>query len=291
VNERIGLCTDSNSQIPDELVQRYDVEVVPLTVTVDGRDHLEGVDLDADGFYAHFSHGRTPEIRTSQPSPGRFVEAYRRLAERGCTSVVSIHITASMSGTLGSAALGAAEAPVPVRLVDSGTASFGISCAVWAAAFARDAGGSLDEVAAAAERLGPAIGTAFVVGVPLLMRRGGRAAGLEVEGGGDDEGIPVLSMEGGELAVLDRVSDLDAAVAAMTAYALRNGQRVNVAVGTSDASSRPVAEALTERLGRDAGPVDGLVDGVVEVVQYRIGPSVGAHTGPGTAGLFVFPAP
>ncbi|CAN5397557.1 DegV family protein [soil metagenome] len=283
MNERIGLCTDSNSQIPDELVERYDVEVVPLTVTVDGRDHLEGVDLDADGFYAHFAGGRTPEIATSQPSPGRFVEAYRRLAVRGCTSIVSIHITSSMSGTLGSAALAATDASVPVRLVDSGTASFGISCSVWAAALVRDAGGSLDEVAAAAERLGPASGSAFVVGVPLLIRQGGRAAGLDIEGARESDGLPVLSMEGGELSVLDRVSDLDAAVAAMTTYALHGRHRVNIAIGTSDASSRPVADALTERLIGD--------DEVVEVVQYRIGPSVGAHTGPGTAGLFVFPSP
>lgn len=274
----IGLCTDSNSQLPDELAERFGVEVVPLTVTLDGVDHLEGVDLDADGFYAQFADGRRPEVATSQPSPGRFVEAYRRLESAGCTSIVSIHISASMSGTIASATLAAGEVDIPVRLVDSGTASFGIACCVWAAGLERDAGAGVDDVADAAERLGPTIGSTFVVGVPQLTERGGRAAGVELDG----EGIPVLSMSGGEMAVIDRVTNLDDALAAMSRYATGWGDRVRAAVGTADASSRPMAEALTAAL--DDHPV------VADVVQYRIGPSVGVHTGPGTAGLFVFPA-
>jgi len=63
---RIGLVTDSNAQLPPELVERYGVEVVPLTVTIDGVDHLEGVDLDADGFYDRFAT-HTPVVSTSQP--------------------------------------------------------------------------------------------------------------------------------------------------------------------------------------------------------------------------------
>ena len=50
----IGFVTDSNAQLPAELVDRYAVEVVPLIVTVDGTPYLEGVDIDADGFYARF---------------------------------------------------------------------------------------------------------------------------------------------------------------------------------------------------------------------------------------------
>jgi len=51
---RIGLVTDSNSQITRELVERFGIEVVPLTVTIDGAEFSEGIDLDADEFYAHF---------------------------------------------------------------------------------------------------------------------------------------------------------------------------------------------------------------------------------------------
>ena len=86
------------------------------------------------------------------------------------------------------------------------------------------------------------------------------------------------------MSVLTTVTDLDAAVDAMTADALARtpsgADGLRIAVGTSDVSSEPVSVALTAALtGHDA---------VAEVLQYRIGPSVGAHTGPGTAGLFVF---
>ena len=66
----IGLVVDSNSQMPLDLIERFGIEVVPMTVTVDGTDFLEGVDIDADGFYASWSNGHVPTIATSQPSPG-----------------------------------------------------------------------------------------------------------------------------------------------------------------------------------------------------------------------------
>ena len=72
----IGLVTDSNAQMPPELVERYGIVVVPLTVTVDGVEFAEGIELDADAFYALFQDG-TPKVTTSQPSPGRFLAAYR----------------------------------------------------------------------------------------------------------------------------------------------------------------------------------------------------------------------
>ena len=103
----IGICVDSNSQLPVSLAERYGIVVVPLTVTVDGVDHLEGVDITETEFYAAWADGRTPEISTSQPSPGRFLEAYRELIARGATEILSIHVAEAMSGTINSARLAA----------------------------------------------------------------------------------------------------------------------------------------------------------------------------------------
>jgi DegV family protein with EDD domain len=273
----IGLVTDSNSQITPELIERFAVEVVPMTVTIDGDDHLEGEGLDADGFYRRFEDGATPLISTSQPSPGRFAVAYRRLAERGCSDIMSIHIAAAMSGTVGSASLAARSSPVPVHVVDTGSASFGVAVCVWAAGVAIHRGGLVDDVRRRIDRLVPRIGTAFMVGVPLLTERSGRADGVTLDG----DGVPVLVMSDGALEVLERVSTIDDAIDVMSTYAAGWGDGVTVAIGTADAPSRPLGDRLTAALTGLSG-VDG-------VVQYRIGPSVGAHTGPGTFGLFVFP--
>lgn len=275
--DRIGIVTDSSSQITAELAQRFDVEVVPMTVTVDDVDHLEGVDLDADGFYAAFDDGSCPEITTAQPSPGRFADAYARMAERGYDHVVSVHVSGAMSGTVASAELAARTAPIPVTVIDTGTASFGIAICVWAAGVAIDRGATVDDVDRRVRRLVPAIATAFMIGVPHLAERSGRAADVDLT----DDGVQVLAMVAGRLEVLDRVSTIEDTVDVMSGFAIGRGDGITVAIGTADAPSRPLARRLERAVSGIAG-VDG-------VVHYRVGPSVGAHTGPGTFGLFVFP--
>lgn len=273
----IGICTDSNSQLPAELAQRYGVEVVPITVSIDDHEYLEGIDLDADGFYAMYEGGHLPVVTTSQPSPGQFALAYDDLAARGCTQILSIHVSAAVSGTLNAARLAAHNSAVPVRLVDSGTASFGVSCCVWAAAEAIVNGASLDEAANVAETLAVNVGNVFIVGALDLVHAGGRAGGSL-----DGDGIAVLTLREGKVVVLQRVNNVVDAVNAMASFAIGWGERLKVAIGTADCMGLPISEALAHAVGEAAN--------VLEVVHYRIGPSVGAHTGPGTAGLFVFPA-
>lgn len=272
---RIGLVTDSNSQITPDLIDRFDVEVVPLTITIDGVDHLEGEDLDADAFYDHFLDGASPEVSTSQPAPGRFARVYAALAERGHDEIVSIHLAGAMSGTVGSATIAARSAGVPVHVIDTGSASFGVAVCTWAAGVAIRRGADPDDIRRRIDGLVPRMGTAFMVGVPLLTERGGRADGVELGG----EGLPVLAMSGGRLDVLDRVATIEDTIDVLSTYAAGWGPGITVAIGTADAATRP----LGDRLARV------LIDTVDHLVHYRIGPSVGAHTGPGTFGLFVFP--
>lgn len=279
---RLGLVTDSNSQITDDLIERFDVEVVPLTITIDGVDHLEGRGdglLDADAFYAHFADGAVPEISTGAPAPGRFADAYQRLADRGCEEIVSVHLAASMSGTIASATVAARSAPVPVEVVDTGSASFGVAACTWAAGAAIAGGATTREVIERITALAPRIGTAFMIGVPLLTARGGRARDVDL----DDDRVPVLAMSEGTVEVLDRVSTAADTIDVMAGYASARARTdtVTVAIGTADEPSRPLADRLATALDGAAG-IDG-------VVHYRVGASVGAHTGPGTFGLFAFP--
>jgi DegV family protein with EDD domain len=273
----IGLVTDSNAQLPPGLAGRYAVEIVPLTVTVDGTEYLEGVDLDADGFYARFASGR-PKVSTAQPSPGRFAAAYEAVAERGATEILSVHIGSSVSGTVNSARLASQVSPVPVRIVDTRTASFAISLCLWEAAEAVAAGADLEEAATAAERVSATVGNVFVVGALDVARAGGR---LGSDVGGPAAAIPVLTLAGGVMQQVQRCPDLDGAADTMAAFVRAAGPRLRVGVGLSDLATLPLVTALEARL-RDAPEVG-------ELVRYRIGPSVGAHTGPGTVGTMFAP--
>ncbi|MCX6519963.1 MAG: DegV family protein [Actinobacteria bacterium] len=279
--QRIGLCTDSNAQLPPALVERYEVVVVPITITIDDDEYLEGVDLDADAFYARFDGpsgtGERPTIGTSQPSPGQFALAYEELLDRGCTEILSIHVASSVSGTLNSARLAAHRLGVPVRLVDSATAGFGIGCCVWAAGDALAGGASIDEAASVAESIAPRLGNVFIVGSLDVLRAGGRIDMAEPACP-----IPVLEFRDGAVAVVARVDTVLEAVNTMASTVVGFGRGLRVAVGHGDRSTEAIADALESAVGETA-----VVD---EVIRYRVGPSIGAHTGPGMVGCFVFPS-
>jgi DegV family protein with EDD domain len=274
----LGICTDSGAQLPAELVSRYGIVVVPLTVTVDGVDHLEGVDLDADDFYDRFARGHKPSVQTAAPPPGRFLEAWGELAAQGATAIVSVHTGSEVSATIDAAGIAAEMAPVPVHLVDSHTASFAVGCCVWEAAEAVARGAPAEEVVAVAERAAARVGNVFVVGALELVRAGGRLrAGTEEEGG-----IPVLSLVDGKVQPIGRATSLDDACDQMAAYVLGLGPELRVGLSIADRGAAPLWEALESRLvGRPE---------VGELVRYRVGPSVGAHSGPGTAGAVACPS-
>jgi fatty acid-binding protein DegV len=275
---KIGLCTDSNAQVPRELAERFEIEVVPMTITVDEHDYLEGVDLDVDRFYEMFTVDRQPVVSTAQPSPGQFALAYEELTARGCTEILSVHVSSAVSGTLNAARLGARGFDVPVRLVDSGTASFGVGCCTWAAAEAICAGASLDEAAAVAESLAPSIGNVFIVGALDLVGGSEHPVAPPTE----PSGVPVLALRDGQIQVIERVAAMRDAVAVMAAAAAGWGERLKVAIGVADLEARPLADALQCQIAAHPS--------VDEVIRYRIAPSVAAHTGPGTLGCFMFPA-
>jgi DegV family protein with EDD domain len=279
----IALVTDSNSQIPPALVDRYGVTVVPLPVTVDGTQYLEGVDLDADAFWARFRPGAPPpRVATAQPSPGQFAETYGRLVEGGAEAVLSVHIGSTVSGTINSARLAAAACPVPVRIVDTDTASFAIALCTWAAGDVIASGGTLDDAAQAAERVAATAGNVFVVRALDLARAGGRLApGADRPDHG--EGVPVLSMVGGVMQVVGTARDHGEVADVMAAHIGQAGANLRVGIGVADRDVAHLWDELEARLRP--------LPGVAEVVRYRVGPSVGAHTGPGTVGAMYAPAP
>lgn len=274
----IGLVTDSASQIPDGLARRLDVAVVPVIVTVDGSRHREGIDLDADTFWARFAGPTLPEVTTSQPSPGEVAEVYARLVDRGATEIVSVHVGAEYSGTLNAARLGADMVDVPVHLVDTGTASFGVTCCVWEAAAVRAAGGSVGDIATRAKAIAAETGSTFIIQALDFARRGGRLAHRLPD---DHDGVMVLGGVGGAIDHLATGHGVDELCDRMVEPMLRGGGPIRAGVSLADDATLPFTEGIEARL-RDSG-----VD--VDLVRYRVGPSIAAHTGPGTAGGFWYP--
>lgn len=274
----VAIVTDSSSQMPAELAERYAITVVPIPVTIDGTTYDEGVDIDADGFWAHFADGVIPDVSTSLPSPGRFVETYERLAAGGATEILSIHVAEAMSGTLNSARVAAEAVAIPVRHVDSRTTSFGISCCVWEAAEVLAANGGLAAAASAAEETADVVRSVFILQALDFVLKGGRAVGRGLRLADD---VPVLRTQGPQVAQVGSGHELDELCDLMAREIHADDAPIRVALCTADRDAIAFTEGLEQRL---AGRSD-----VVDLVHYRVGPSVGVHTGPGTAGGFWYP--
>ncbi|MGQ0803792.1 MAG: DegV family protein [Actinomycetota bacterium] len=271
-----ALVTDSNAQMPAELRDRYDVRVVPLTVVVDGDPYREGVEITTAEFYERLTAGA--EVSTSAPAPGDVMKVYDEAAAAGATEILSIHLGSNTSGTVNAVKLAVGASPVPVEVVDTGTASFAVACCVWAAGEVLKGGGKLGPAADAARNAADQVGNVFIVGGLDLAKRGGRLA----EGADEGEGVPVLALAGGQMQSVAQVHDVEAAVDVMAEYLQTTAAGTPQRVGVGDAMARELADQFEARLRP--------LPKVAELVRYEIGPSVGAHTGAGTVGACFFPA-
>jgi DegV family protein with EDD domain len=278
----VAVVTDSTASLSKAAAEAAGVLVVPLQVVVDGATYAEGVDVHPGDVAAALRAHRT--VTTSRPSPQIFLDAYARAAERGADAIVSLHISAALSGTCESAVLAARESPVPVEVVDSGSMGMGLGFTVLdAAERARAGAGALDVAAVARAR---AAGTAayFYVATLEHLRRGGRIGSASALLGSALAIRPLLVLDEGVIAPLEKVRTSARAMARLeelaVAAAAAAGGPVALAVQHLDAPDR--AERLAERLG-------AVVPGVNEVVVAEVGAVVGAHVGPGLVAVVVSP--
>ncbi|MGI8755966.1 MAG: DegV family protein [Acidimicrobiales bacterium] len=270
----VAVVTDSASMLPPAWRDRLRVAVAPMTVVMDGEAYREGVDLDGPEFYRRLAAGA--EVSTSAPSPGALLAAYQAAADTGATTVVAVHTGSAYSGVGNAAGIAAAEVAIAVELIDTGTVSFPVALCVAAAGAARDSGGTAAEVADAARRTAAVVDSVFVVGVPELARRGGRF------GEKAKTATTILGLGPSGVNEHGTAADIDEAIAQMAAIVRGAARGTALRVGVGDADRPDLGERLTDALSG--------AEGIADLVRYEVGPSVGAHTGPGTVGAVWAPA-
>ena len=279
----VAVVTDSSAYLPARLVEQYGVEVVPLYVVMAGRSGREGDDIGpADVARALGVRGQ--RVSTSRPTPGDFVAAYRRRLDAGAERIVSVHLSAELSGTVDAARLAAAQVGEHVvTVVDSRSAAMGNGFAVLAAARAAARGADMAAVAAAARDTAAATRTLFVVDTLEHLRRGGRMGHAASMIGTALSVKPVLHVVDGRVVPLEKVRTAARAL-------VRLVQR-----GVETAAGRPVMVAVhhlaaPERAERLAAELEQRIPGLRELYVSELGAAIGAHVGPGAVGLVVAPA-
>jgi len=293
----VAVVTDSTACLPAELAARYHIRTVPLSVVVGDRRLDDDPAALPGGIETEL--GRGAAVRTASPAPERFAAAYAAAAAARAEAIVSIHLSARMSGTVGSASLAAAAASVPVQVIDSGSLGMGLGFAVLSAAEVACAGGSAEQVAAAAGRRSARLRSFFTVETPDRLRAGGRLGSSSGGGssgagssssrgagaGGAGPGLtarPLLHVLDGQIAQLEKVRTRSAALRRLTELAIESaaGQPVDLAVQYLGQPDR--AAALAGRLAE-------LVPGAREIYQARADAVIGLHTGLGMLGVVVAP--
>jgi DegV family protein with EDD domain len=276
----IAVVTDSTAYLPAELNGTYDLTIVPLTVVINGWDGLEGIEV-SPAEVARALTARRAAVSTSRPAPAQFVSEYRRLLDAGADGVVSVHLSAKLSGTYEAAQLAAAEVGPRVRVVDSGTAAMGLGFPALAAAASARKGYDLETVTRTAAEHAARVTTLFYVDTLEFLRRGGRIGAASALVGTALSVKPILHVEDGAVVVRDRVRTAGRALTRLVDLAVEaaGDGEADVAVhhlGTPDRAAALV-DALSERLG----------DRLRDCYLTEVGAVVAAHTGPGLAGVVV----
>jgi DegV family protein with EDD domain len=276
--------TDSTASLPAEVAERRGIVVVPLQVVIGATVYDEGPDGATPEMVAEALREFRP-VSTSRPSPAYLGEVYADLAAGGATEILSVHLSAEMSGTHESALLAARDAPVPVTVVDSRQVGVATGYAALSAADVLDAGGSVAEAAEAARERAAAATALFYVDTLEYLRRGGRIGAAAALVGGALAVKPLLRIDEGRVVHLDRVRTSARALSRMEDLIVETAgsQRIELCVShlANPERANELAGRLAERL---AGNLEGRA-----VWCGELGAVLGAHVGPGMVAVCAAP--
>jgi DegV family protein with EDD domain len=271
----IHLVTDSTSDISPADAQTLGVSVVPLIVRFGTEEFHDGVDIDPDVFYTKLEHSSV-QPKTSQPSPYAFARLFRTLLADPSDHVVGLHISSKLSGTLQSAQTAALDFDAArLHLVDTLSVSGGLQLLVRAALDDIKAGADAETVVANTLNRRKRMTILFLLDTLTYLHRGGRIGRAQAFVGGLLNVKPLLTVTDGEVHPLARVRSRSKGIAMIVDEVRQRAPLRTLAAFHADApeSMRDV----------EAGVADAVP--ALTAIHGRIGPVVGAYSGPGCVGV------
>lgn len=266
----VRIVTDSNCDLPREIVQRYNLIVVPAVINFEGRTLRDGIDISRTEYYQKLPMLKPLPTTAAGPS-GEYEAAYRSCAP---DPIVSIHLSAALSAIYNTARLGAEASGQKVELVDSEQASMGLGWQVLAGAEAAAAGKSVAEVVAAMASVRARMRVMALLDTVEYLRRGGRASAIQALLGEFLQIKPLVAIEQGKVASVARPRTRQKGRETLFEQVQQLGPLENLAI--LHANLPEEARAFADRLAPQCQnpPI------VVEVTAV-----VGTHVGPGALGF------
>ncbi|HEV2636171.1 MAG TPA: DegV family protein [Actinocrinis sp.] len=280
MTDRTAVVTDSTACLPDRAAAEAAVNIVPLQVVIGVNSYTEGTPEARTNLLDALRH-RQP-ASTSRPAPEQFAAQYRVLAEAGATGIVSVHLSGDLSATYESALLAAAQAPIPVEVVDSRSVGLGLGFAALAAGRAALAGQSLAVCADVAAKRAAHTSAFFYVDTLEQLRQGGRIGPAAALFGSALAVKPLLHLVDGRVELLEKVRTSARAIARLEQLAVERAGVDQVDIAVHHLASLPRAELLTENLRNQ-------LPGLGELTIAEVGAVLGAHAGLGLLAVVVSP--
>lgn len=276
----IKIISDSTCDLSPELIERYNITILPLFVRLGDDEFLDGKTITPEEIYAWSDKtGETP--KTAAPSFPMIEELFKKELEAG-NDLVVFTISSQMSASCNNFRIMAEEldAEDRIRVIDSENLSTGIGLLVVEAAIMAEAGKSLDEIEKKINETRSKVRASFVVDTLVFLHRGGRCSGLAAMLGGALKLHPRIAVADGAMSagkkyrgapmkyVLEYVKDMEDDL--KTALS----DRVFI---THSGCKKVVVDAVKDYLGR--------LDHFKEILETRAGSVVSSHCGPGTLGV------
>ena len=276
----IHIVTDSTSGLPATLAQQFNIPVIPQVIMFGDESFLEGVEMDHATFLRRLRAAKDLP-KTAAPPPGLFVEQFQRLAGPGNT-VLCIHPSAELSGTVRSAMTAAADFPdADIRVLDTRTIASPLTALVLLAAQMAQQGENADTIVAGLHALIPRSHLYFLVDTLEYLQKGGRIGGAAALIGSVLQVKPILELREGRVEPLERERTQRKALARLKELVLErapHGPESHLSV--LHAGVPEAAQALALDLSRQLG--------IADVMVMDLTPAIVTHAGPGVLGVGFF---
>ena len=271
----IRIVTDSSADLPHDLADQWNITVVPMNVVVEDVNYKDGVDIDTDEFYRQLvTNSRLPT--TAQPSAADFQEVYRGLADQG-HSILSIHVSGKLSGTLNSAeqakqSLGDAAS---IEIVDSGLTSITLGLVALAAAELAESTETPKDLGERVRNGLPRYHCFFLLDTLEYLQKGGRIGKAQAWLGGVLSVKPILGLRDGEALPIARPRSRARGMRQLLelAQGMAPVRRLAVIYSTEPQRAEELRQGLTDLLPGD------------QIITARFGPALGTYIGPNAVGL------
>lgn len=277
---KVALVTDSTADLPKALREELGIQAVPLYVNLGGRVYRDWEEITPNEIFQKVRAGEAFPT-TSQPSPEDFVKAYERALERA-DHVLSVHISARLSGTVQSAELAAQNFPGRVTVFDSQGASLGIGMMVLRAHELLAEGASLEAVLEELKRIRADHFVRFSVATLEFLKRGGRIGGAQALLGTLLGIKPILTLKEGRVEAAGRArGERKAKEEILKGFKAWGEGRKRIRAFFLYGGEEGAVEELKAMVLQSGLPVE-------EVLTGELGAVISSHTGPGTYGFYAY---